>query len=67
LMDWTQLAVVLGTTTLLCWLAAGLAAVFHGHEFSQARTHKIPDLVTFGLAGVGVAAARAMTMVMLLP
>jgi hypothetical protein len=48
-MDWTQLAIVLGTTTLLCWLAAGLAAVFGGNEFSQARTHKIPDLVTFVL------------------
>jgi hypothetical protein len=65
-MDWTQLAIVLGTTTLLCWLAAGLAAVFGGNEFSQARAHKIPDLVTFVLVGVGVASACVMAAVMML-
>jgi len=57
-MDW---ATTFGIVTLLCWMAAGFAAVFGTvEEIRHADAGKLSGYVTSGLMAAGLTAAIAM-------
>ena len=54
-------AILLGTLTLACWLAAGLAAVLGtAEEIRHGQAGGFAGYMTMGLAGAGVGSALAM-------
>jgi hypothetical protein len=60
-LDTAHWAMLLGTLTLICWIAAGLAAVLGTtEEIKHGEAGKASNYATTGLTGVGVAAALAM-------
>ncbi|OWV73199.1 hypothetical protein ATY77_09445 [Rhizobium sp. R634] len=54
-------AIHLGTLTLSCWIAAGLAAVLGtAEEIRHGQAGRFTGYMTTGLAGAGVGSALAM-------
>lgn len=59
--DSSHWAMLLGTVTLTCWIAAGLAAVFGTpEEIRHGNPSRASGYVTTGLTGVGITSAAAM-------
>jgi hypothetical protein len=57
----SHLAVVLGVTALVCWIAAGFAAVLGTkEEIRHADTGRLSEYVMSGLAALGLSAVLAM-------
>jgi hypothetical protein len=60
-----DLGILLGTTTLICWMGAGVAAVIEtDHEMSSGEMKGVPEQVSFGLTVAGVLLAVAMAVMM---
>ncbi|EJC83323.1 hypothetical protein Rleg4DRAFT_6944 [Rhizobium leguminosarum bv. trifolii WSM2297] len=59
--DASHWAILLGTLTLTCWIAAGLAAVLGTNEqIRRGETGRVSGYVTTGLTGAGITSAVAM-------
>ncbi|QPB22472.1 MULTISPECIES: hypothetical protein [Rhizobium] len=64
--DATNLALLLGSLTLTCWIVAGAVAVLGtGDGLGQHDKQRISELVSLGLNLVGVISAVAMAAILL--
>jgi hypothetical protein len=64
MIDGSYLAVLLGATTLLCWMGAGVAAVLEtDHELRSGQMKGMPEQISLGLSVAGVLSAVAMAVV----
>jgi len=61
LIDAQHWAILFGTFTLTCWIAAGLAAVLGtADEIRHGHSGKVSGYVTTGLTGAGIGSALVM-------
>jgi hypothetical protein len=67
MMDGTQWGIILGTLTLVCWIAAGLISVLEiDHELRSGEMGKGGELVVVGLTTTGLLSTVAMVATMVL-
>jgi hypothetical protein len=66
-MDGTQWGIILGTLTLICWMAAGFVAVLEiDHELRSGELGKGAELAIVGLTTTGLLSTVAMVATMVL-
>ncbi|TCL66303.1 hypothetical protein [Rhizobium sp. BK251] len=65
--DASYWAILLGTLTLTCWMAAGLTAVLGTHEeIRHGKVGRTFGYLTTGLTGAGTISALAMVVILML-
>ncbi|PZM16440.1 hypothetical protein [Rhizobium tubonense] len=67
-MHGSYFAILLGATTLVCWMGAGVAAVLQtDHELHNGEMKGVSEQVSLGLTAAGVLSAVAMAVMLAWP